>query len=271
MSLSFSQRWPALHRYGWLAPLLILWLIGPATAQNTRLNEHNTIGWYTATTNLQVSGRWSAHVEYQFRRDNLILDWQQSLLRTGIGYQVNERLALRVGYAWVETFPYGTEPIQAAGRQFPEHRLYQMATLSNPVGRVDISHRFMLEQRWVGRFLKADSPRPDETVFSNRLRYMFRVQVPLNKSVMGDKTIYAAAYNEVLLSFGKNVNENVFDQNRLGVLVGYRFNPRFRLEGGYLQQILQLPREVSGRNVFQHNSGLIVTTVINLDLRHKKQ
>lgn len=99
---------------------------------------------------------------------------------------------------------------------------------------------------------------------------MFRAQLPLNKPVMGDRTFYAAVYNEIFVSFGKNVNENIFDQNRIGLLVGYRFNPTFRLEGGYLKQILQLPREVSGRNVFQYNNGLIINTVINLDLRRKK-
>jgi hypothetical protein len=26
------------------------------------------------------------------------------------------------------------------------------------------------------------------------------------------------------MGFGKNVNENVFDQNRLAILLGYRFN-----------------------------------------------
>lgn len=238
-----------------------------ATAQNTRLNDYNNIGWYTNTTTLRLAERWSGHLEYQFRRDNLIRDWQQSLLRTGLNYQVNDRLTVRLGYAWIETFPYGDYPIQGAGRQFPEHRLYQMATLSNPVGRVEVSHRFMLEQRLFGRFLSATSPGPDEWVYVNRLRYMARVQVPLGQPGPGGRGPYAAAYDEILLGFGRNVNENVFDQNRLGLLLGYRFGPKFRLEGGFLQQIVQLPREIEGRNVFQYNQGLILNTIVNLDLR----
>lgn len=249
--------------------LFCLGLSNLGWAQNTRITDHNTIGWFTNTTTLQLTSRWSGHLEYQFRRDDFVKTWQQSLLRTGVNYRANDRLTLRVGYAWAETFPYGDYPIQAAGRQFPEHRAYQMALLTNPVGRVDISHRFMLEQRWIGRFLSADSSGPDEWFYVNRVRYMFRAQVPLGKPKLEDKTAYLAAYDEVFLGFGRNVNENVFDQNRLGLLVGYRFNAKFRLEGGFLQQVVQLPREINGRNVFQYNNGLIVNTVVNLDLRKK--
>lgn len=239
----------------------------PVTAQNTRLTDRNTIGWLTNTTTLRLAERWSGHLEYQLRRDEGLARWQQSLLRTGVNYQVNDKLTLRLGYAWIETFPYGDYPIQAAGRQFPEHRLYQMATLANPIGRVEISHRFMLEQRWFGRYLNAASPGPDEWVYLNRARYMARVQAPLSAPAPGNRGAYAAAYNEILLGFGRNVNENVFDQNRLALLLGYRFGPKFRVEGGFFQQHLQLPREIDGRNVFQRNNGFIVNTVVNLDLR----
>ena len=252
-----------------LLPGLTLLLAAPAQAQNTRISDRNTIGWFTNTTTLRFAERWSGHLEYQFRRDELVRSWQQSLLRTGINYQVNERLTVRAGYAWIETFPYGDYPIQGAGLQFPEHRTYQMATLSNPVGKVEISHRFMLEQRWIGRLLTPLSDGPDEWFFVNRLRYMARVQVPLGTPGAGGRGPYAAAYDEVLLGFGRNVNENVFDQNRLALLLGYRFSPKFRVEGGFFQQIVQLPREITGRNVFQYNNGLIINTVVNLDLRKK--
>ena len=47
-----------------------------------------------------------------------------------------------------------------------------------------------------------------------------------------DKTAYLAIYDEVFIGFGKNVNENIFDQNRVGILLGYRFNPSIRIEAG---------------------------------------
>jgi hypothetical protein len=68
-------------------------------------------------------------------------------------------------------------------------------------------------------------------------------------------------YEEIFIGFGKNVNENIFDQNRIGILFGYRFNPIVRIEAGYLNQILQLGREVNNRNVFQQNNGIILNAI----------
>ena len=99
---------------------------------------------------------------------------------------------------------------------------------------------------------------------------MFRLQVPLKGKEIKDKTPYLATYDEIFIGFGKNVNENIFDQNRFGILLGYRFNPSIRIEAGYLNQILQLGREVNNRNVFQQNNGIIVNANFNFDLSTKK-
>jgi inorganic pyrophosphatase len=69
-----------------------------------------------------------------------------------------------------------------------------------------------------------------------------------------------------MIGFGQNVGQNIFDQNRLGVLFGWRFNKNVKIEGGYFSQILQLARSVNSQNVFQYNTGFIVNTVWNLDL-----
>ena len=229
-------------------------------AQNTRISDHNNIGWYVFNGTFKINKKWGIHTEYQWRRDHVIKDWQQSLLRTGINYQVNKKLSLRLGYAWIETFNYGDIPINGFGKQFTEHRAFQMATINDKAGMVELSHRFMLEQRWIGRYTNASFTKEDEFFYVNRLRYMYRMQIPLKGKTIGDKTPYAAIYDEIILGFGKNVNENVFDQNRLGVLLGYRFSSKVRIEGGFLSQIVQLPREVGSRNVFQYNNGLIVAT-----------
>jgi len=232
-------------------------------AQNTRLNDYNYIGWYAYTGTVNINKKWSIHTEYQWRRDNIITNWQQSLLRTGINFKVNQKLTLRAGYAWIETYNYGGIPINGFGKQFAEHRAFQMATVNDKMGKLELSHRFMLEQRWIGRYSNAALTKEDDYFFVNRLRYMYRMQVPLKGKTIGDRTPYAAVYDEVFLGFGKNVNENVFDQNRFGVLLGYRFSSKVRVEAGFLSQIVQLPREINSRNVFQYNNGLIVHTILN--------
>ena len=141
-----------------------------------------------------------------------------------------------------------------------------MVTISDNATRVEMSHRFLLEQRWVGRFINVVQAKPNDFIFLNRLRYMYRMQMALAKKKIEDKTPYVAVYDEILIGFGKNVNENIFDQNRLAVLLGYRVNKKFRIEGGFIQQIVQLGREVNNSNVFQYNKGIILNSYFNFDL-----
>ena len=90
--------------------------------------------------------------------------------------------------------------------------------------------------------------------------------MPLKGKEIKDKTPYIAIYDEVFIGFGKNVNANIFDQNRIGILFGYRFNKNVRIEGGYLNQTLQYGRQINGQNVFQNNNGVILNTNFNFDL-----
>jgi hypothetical protein len=250
--------------------ITLLLLTGSSVfSQNTRLNDHNQIGWLGYFGTFKVSNKFSLHSEYQWRRDNYIADKQQGLMRVGLNYQTNPKLQLRLGYAWIETYPYGDFPINGMGRDFTEHRIFQMATLTDKISKFDLSHRFMLEQRFIGRYTNPTIRVEDDYLFLNRLRYMFRIQMPLKGKEITNKTTYIAAYNEILIGFGKNVNENIFDQNRIGILLGYKFNNNFRVEGGYINQTVQLGREIEQRNVFQNNNGFIVNTLINVDLTKK--
>ena len=251
--------------------LFILLLAGSAqlTAQNTRLNTGETTGWYNYFGTIRVADKWSVHTEYQWRRDDVINYWQQGLLRLGVNYHLNPRVLLRAGYAHIETYAYGEIPLNALGRSFTEHRLYQMVQLSHKEGRVDISHRFMLEQRFVGRYSSANVTREDEFPFLNRMRYMLRLQVPLKGTQLQPKVPYAALYDEIFVGFGKNVNANVFDQNRVGLVAGYVFSNTVRVEAGYLKQVLQFGRQINGRSVFQNNHGLILNANFSFDLRKK--
>ena len=232
-------------------------------AQNTRITDPNTIGWLAYTGTIRLNQKWGLHTEIQLRRDRLASDPQQNLFRTGVNYTLNNKVGFRVGYALAETYNYGDIPLNIFGKQFTEHRIYQMATLNDKSGIFEFSHRFMLEQRWIGRYTNALLTKEDDFVYWNRMRYMFRTNIPLKGRTIADKTPYLAVYDEILIGFGKNVNENIFDQNRLALLLGYRFSAKARIEGGYLNQIAQLSREVNGRNVFQDNKGILLSTILN--------
>lgn len=260
-----------MKRYFLYSILLIgVLFINKTFSQNTRITDNNTIGWFNYFGTFKLNNKIGIHTEYQLRRDNFITDKQQGLLRVGLNYQLNSKIQLRLGYAWIETYSYGDIPINGFGKDFTEHRAFEVVTITDKISILDFSHRFMLEQRWVGRYSNALLNTEDEFLFLNRLRYMCRIQLPLKGKTIESKTPYLAIYDEIFVGFGKNVNENIFDQNRFGVLLGYKFNNSLRIEAGYLNQILQLGREVEGRNVFQNNSGLLVNTILNFDLSKKK-
>lgn len=224
-----------------------------------RISDHNTIGWYTTTITPRLSDKWSGHFEYQWRRTHIVQNWQQSLLRVGATYKINKDVAVQMGYAWARTFDYGEYFLSAVNKTFDEHRTYEQLTLNATFGKIKYSTRFRLEQRWLAVYHSIEDPKPARWNYLNRFRLMPRFDLPL-----GSKGLYVAAYDEIALGFGGNIGQNVFDQNRAALMVGYTINPKFRLEGGYLNQTVQFGRQVDQQNVFQYNNGIILNTYINL-------
>lgn len=241
-------------------------IINNTTAQ--RIHDNNTIGWFTTTISPKINNKWSGHIEYQWRRNDIVKTWQQSLMRLGINYKINDNVAAHVGYGWIESFPFGEPNILSVPKRTTEHRIYQQLILKNKfIGSSTFTHRFRFEERWVGRFTDINQKKEEEFVFLLRARYAPRIETPTYKGFFknqSDKGLYAAAAGELFIGFGKNIGENVFDQNRIIFLLGYKFSKKFKLEAGYLNVIQQLGREVNGSNVFQHNNGLLVNTVFDL-------
>lgn len=249
-----------------ISSIFVLLLVGISFqifAQNNRNFDNNQIGWYAFFVNHQLDEKWSIHGEFQWRRTEVITNGQQNLYRTGVNYKIHPQITLRAGYAFADTYNYGQVPISSNGIRFPEHRSYQMILFSAPIEKFIFSHRFMVEQRWVGRSWDPKATQADAYVYLNRLRYMFRVDMPLKGDEISENIPYLSLYDEIMIGFGENVNQNVFDQNRLGFLVGTKLSPKIRTEGGYFQQILQLGRLVEGKNQFQKNSGFIINTFFN--------
>jgi len=250
--------------------LIFIFCAAGLAAQNTRLDDKNNIGWYAAFATLKFAPKWSIHYEYQWRRNNYITHWQQSLMRGGINYHLNDNITLRAGYGWIETHPYGEPVAVAFGKQFTEHRIFQALIMQNKAGRFIFTHRYMLEQRWLGRYSHPWLATENSYTYANRIRYQLRAEAPLSRTSLG-KGLYAAAYDEIFIGFGKNVTENVFDQNRVALMLGYKLNDKLLFEGGYINQIVQLGRRIGASNVFQYNNGFIISAVINLNWQKNTQ
>lgn len=245
-----------------LTPLL-LFFAATLSAQNDRLNDFNNINWLQTINTIGINKKWSVHAEYQWRRENGLKLGQQSLLRTGINYKWNDNITTQLGYAWIETYPYGDFPIAAAGT-FPEHRLYEQISFRHPFKRWVLTHRFRTEQRWLGRVKPGtgNGREIDSWAFLHRFRYQFRAQYSLWSRK--EQQLYSAAADELLIGAGKDLGVNIFDQNRIFLVLGYRINKHFTLEGGYLNQTLQQGRRVGNNTIMQRNNGVVLTSLLNL-------
>lgn len=225
-------------------------------AQNDRLNDHNNTNWLQVFNTIKLDKNWSLHAEYQWRRENGLKDWQQSLLRIGINRKLNDNVTAHIGYGWIETFSYGDFPIAAAGT-FPEHRIYEQVSFKQPIKKWTFTHRFRVEQRWLGRVRPGTDREIETWLFLHRFRYQFRTQFAITPK------LYAVAADEIFIGAGKNVGVNIFDQNRIFLSAGYKLNKTVSIEAGYFNQTLQQGRRINNNTIMQNNNGVNVSAFLS--------
>jgi hypothetical protein len=217
-----------------LLTLALLPLYGQT--QSFRDTKHQWNSWIMYFGNHPLNAHWGIHLELQARRADLLDIPQQWLLRNGLHYYVNPNSTLTAGYCRVETYPYGAYPTPAP---FPENRIWEQWQLTEIRGRAEIIHRFRLEQRWVNSPVPVDGGfAPGTAVYSNRFRSLHRFSFPLKIPHGKPAKWRVSCYNEMMVSFGKNVQLNVFDQNRAYAALGRQFTKWGRIELGYMNQIL---------------------------------
>ena len=241
--------------------MLILSYSIQVTAQQDRLNDINYVNWVQTINTISINKKWGLHLEYQWRRKDGLKNWQQSLLRAGANYKLHDQITVHAGYGWIETFPYGDFPLASAGT-FPEQRIYEQLVFVQPVNKWTFLHRFRVEQRWVGKVKPGTKREIEDWTFLHRFRYQFRAQRVLWKK--NSKEVYGAIADEIFIGAGKNLGVNIFDQNRLYLLAGYRVNKNIAIEGSYMNQTLQQGKRINDKIIMQRNNGWVLSTLLNL-------
>lgn len=220
--------------------VLLLSLAFPALAES----EDNASIWLVYIGDHPIAGsRWGAHLEGHFRRAGFGAVWQQILLRPAVNFQLTKQLSLSAGYTHFTTYPFGDHPLAKQS----EHRAHEQLTYTHRVRKLDWQHRFRIDQRFIGPAAR----------YENRARYQFRTSIPIR---WRDGRNYIAFYDEVMFNFGKNVDRNVFDQNRTFVGIGRNIGHDTRLEAGFLEQISQR----RGGELFLRNHTLQISILSRL-------
>ena len=189
--------------------------------------DSNLGNWLIYIGSKKINDKWNLHHEVQYRNYDAIGDLEQLLLRTGLGYNLtenNNNLLLGYGYILSENYVGNTNEKISIN----EHRIFQQFTSKQKVGKLDLSHRYRFEQRFV------------EDDFKMRFRYFLGFKFSLQNKEDGISPLYLSAYNEVFL----NTASSIFDRNRIYGGLGYQFSKTLRLELGYMNQFF----ENSGRD-----------------------
>lgn len=174
--------------------------------------------WLIYFGNKQFNPKLNLHHEVQYRSYNVINDFEQLLIRSGIGYNLSENnnnILLGYGYILSENYTPFNEKVATE-----EHRIYQQFITKQQFGRVDIQHRYRIEERFI------------ENQFKMRFRYFLSCKTALNRKKMEDKTLYLSLYNELFIG----ERDPFYDRNRSYAGLGYRFSNVMSVEFGYMNQ-----------------------------------
>lgn len=205
---------------------------GRASAQRTTYTNFNS--WYIFGADIGITDRWNVTLDVQERRSGPIRQPQAFFFRPSLNYTVASGVKLGFGITRSESYPFGKIP---SAYQAPEWRTFEQLLLSSTFGRLQMTNRYRVEQRWQG---KRGADTSDHKIASwlqtGRVRYQAKAVLPMQGQAVDVGSGYLTGYDEVMINFGRNVANNVFDQNRASVGVGMRYARDWKAEVGFLQQ-----------------------------------
>jgi hypothetical protein len=224
--------------------------------------QENTQLWITYNNQTRLSDKWGYTFDLNYRTRGFF-PFTSTLTagRIGANYFLNDRWRLTGGYAWFGTYVYDFDI-----KWLPEHRLWQqiMWTVINP--RLQILHRFRLEQRFRQELDLKPTSNPSYA-YTTRARYMIQFQgliIP-PKEINAFQLSWQAA-NEIMIHGGDNIGNHIFNQNR--TLAGVVISPNRKLDFAVLYQLILQYQPVLDQ--IEEVNSIRLTAFHNLDYRKRR-
>ena len=210
--------------------------------------------WAPVFLTVPLSTSFVGYAEVNPRLGEDVSNFNQLILRTAIGYKLNDHWSVWQGYAYNQVY----QP------EFnDEHRVYQQLSYKDTfpfleaVPFIKIMSRSRLEERWIDH--------TGGTAF--RARTMLRVDIPLPKIIPNTSFV---VFDEIFVNLNGISNgtsgqrfgpEAGFDQNRFFVGFNYEFMKQFNMDLGYQMQIINTRKE---EMVNQINNAILLNFFVNL-------
>ena len=212
--------------------------------------------WAPVFLTVPLSQNFIGYAEVNPRFGDDVSDLNQLILRTAIGYKLNDRWSVWQGYAWNTVYYNADNSPNFTG----EHRIYQQLSYKETFPFLEtfpfikINSRTRLEERWIDHI--------EGTAL--RARTMLRVDVPL--PMFPDWGF--VTFNEIFVNLnglmgnrGAGAPEAGFDQNRFFIGFNRQFTKQFNMDVGYQMQIINTRTEEMVNNL---NNIILINFFINL-------
>lgn len=175
--------------------------------QNKTAINKNQI-WVGYMTDVKLNETWSVWNDFHLATGNFFI------ARHGLTYHINKNVSFTGGYAWLFLSTSFSDDLKRK-----EHRPWAQLFVSIPQGEWTLQQRIRYEARFKEK-MQGQDILSNEYDFSNRLRYMLGVRKKIDANVLGNSKTFVSLNNEVLVNFGKTINNNL-DQFRVSLLYGY--------------------------------------------------
>lgn len=172
-------------------------------------------------------------LEGQGRFGNDSSQVSQGIIRPGIGYSVNDKTSVWLGYAWIPTgHPFArTQP-------FNENRIWQQVLWADNFSFGRVTSRSRFEQR----FYDQDAPIAGSNDVMHRFRQLVKLAVPMP---FISPNVSFIVQDELFINMTSSKNPGFiaegFDQNRFFTGLAYKWNAVATTEIGYMNLYLNRP------------------------------
>jgi hypothetical protein len=236
-----------------IALILPLFFVLFGQAQTEKKIDHQSILWSRYYNLLTLNEKWSLHSEFDNRIFIIPLTENLFVIRTQVRYKANNAIELGGGVGY---FPVATQdPENTTDFMIPEYRGQQDIVWKNTIGKIQLSQRFQVDERFIRNASKTELL----PGFSFNWRFRFRIQAEYDLWKKDNRYLKTIVHEEILLNAGKSIVKNTFDQNRVYAALQYGFNKKIAVELGYLNSFQQ---RASGVDYYNRD-------IIRLSIFHK--
>jgi len=208
--------------------ILLLLVSGASSFAQQTHTSYGKQWWLRYYSRLEFSEKWHLVTEFDNRRF-IQPDRQNTfLVRMQVLYNFSNKVSVGAGGSY---FLQTQDSGDLGTIQVPEIRPHQELNIKQSIGKINILHRYKIEERFIRNI--ADGKPADGYRFNFRFRYQLGIDIVLLKKLK------LRVYDEILLNAGKNIHYNFFDQNRIYGGLNYEILKGLTIEAGYMHWFQQ--------------------------------